>query len=187
MDDINWKAANPRNAAYVIEQYEKQLAASRELYSVLEDKARWVLTVTIPLGSVIATYLFTSETPDWPPQLAAWTLAGGLLLSALFAGLAIWPREYAVGARIPDDIREWRPLIEGAEKEAGLFAKMRIETISAALQLNENSNKAKGWQVKRAILVGGLAAPVAFLIFVAARVLLLCAVTPGVGPAFVAP
>ncbi|MER8439293.1 hypothetical protein NKH36_03045 [Mesorhizobium sp. M1312] len=183
--EVDWRKANPENIALATMEYEKQLAASRELYSVLDDKARWMLTTTIALGSALAAYVFAQVAPNACSGISAIILAALFFLSSIYAAFALQTRRYRVGAGIPDAISQWKPLLEGGGGEALLFAKMRFETMAKAIKINDASNDKKAEHLKRAIWLGCLAAPVAALVFIACHVFLLFAVPSGICPAIV--
>lgn len=184
---IDWAETNPANVALAISEYEKRLAAGRDLYGVLDNKARWVLTVTLPLGSALAAYLFAQQETDACLSASALTLAGLLFLSTIFAALALQTRRYRVGALIPDDISQWKPFLEGGQREARLFAEMRIRTMASAIEVNDKSNDSKADNLKRALWLACLAAPVATLPFFSCRLLFLYAIPAGICPTVVGP
>ncbi|MCZ8547643.1 hypothetical protein OOJ09_25945 [Mesorhizobium qingshengii] len=183
--EVDWRKTDPVNIAMIMTEYEKRLAASHDLYSVLDDKARWLLTTTIALGSALAAYVFSLVAPNVCSGISATTLAALFFLSSIYAAIALQTRSYLVGARIPDAISEWKPLLEGGTDEALLFAKMRFETIAKAIAFNDESNDRKAVYLKRAIWFGCLAAPVAALLFIACHVFLLFTVPAGICPAIV--
>ncbi|RUV91934.1 hypothetical protein EOA75_18305 [Mesorhizobium sp. M1A.F.Ca.IN.022.07.1.1] len=185
MTEIDWTKSNPENVALILAEYEKQLVAGRELYGVLDAKARWLLTVTIPLGSVISGYVVANGLMNLCAGSAALAMVLMLFAASLIAAFALQTRTYRVGARLPDNISDWRPLIMGKEAEANAFAGMRIETMASAIEINAASNATKSKHLRLAILVGTLAAPAAIFLFAAVHVLLFFAVSPGLCPAIV--
>lgn len=184
--EIDWSKSNPDNVALVVAEYEKRLAAGQSLYLELEAKARWLLTVTIPLGSLLAGYVFVSGLGDWCQGIAAIVLAGLLLGSSILAGMALVTRAYGTGAMLPDvSIDQWKTMIEGSESHAKKFAGMRLGVIAKTIETNSQSNRAKSGWVKRAVWLGCLAAPAAGLAFAACHVLLLVFIPASGCPAIV--
>lgn len=183
MTGIDWSKSNPENVAIIIAEYEKQLAAGRELYGVLDAKARWLLTVTIPLGSILSGYVVANGLTNLCAGSAALAMVLMLFAASLTATCALQTRTYLVGARISDEISEWQPLITGKEAEAKAFAGMRIDTMATAIEVNGRSNSTKSKHLRYAILIGSLAAPAALFLFAATHVFLFFAVTSAVCPA----
>jgi hypothetical protein len=185
MAGINWKAANADNTKLVLAEFEKKLAAGRELYGVLDAKAKWLLTVTVPLGTLLTGYVFADTNQNICSSLSALMLAALLFCGSVSAALAVQTKTYRTGARTPDDISEWKPLIEGEEGEAKQFYGMRLETLAGAVEQNDISNRDKGRKITLAIWFACLAAPVAALAFIVCHILFLILIPTGACPAIV--
>lgn len=183
---IDWSKANPANVALVIAEYEKMLSASRELYTALDGKARWVLTVTIPLGTLVAGYVFADGATNVCSGIGAGALAILFFIASALATWALKTRVYLVGAVVPrSSLDGWKTLFSGGENEANEFAGMRLETLANAVAINDQSNDAKSAHIRRAIWAGTLAVPIAGTLFVVCHVFLLFAVPTVACPAII--
>ncbi|MGN6307331.1 MAG: hypothetical protein ACTHNH_21140 [Mesorhizobium sp.] len=182
---INWDSTPAENIDMAAAVLDRRLAAADANFQHIEEKAKWVMTLSLSLGSALAAFLMSAGAATQCAGLAGGMLALCFFVSAALAGVALSTRGYLVPARIPDSLGDWKPFFEGGEHERKVFRSAQITTMHRAVKSNEDANDKKVRWLRRAILVGLLGAPIAAAVAATCFVTLLVAVPSGICPAII--
>ena len=182
---IDWDNTPQENIDMAVAVLDRRLTAADANFQHIEEKAKWVMTLTLSLGSALAAFLISGAASSKCAMAAGGVLAIFFFLSAALAGVAFLTRGYLVPARIPDHLDDWKPFFEGGDHERKEFRSMQMSTMHRAATTNEMANDKKGRWLKRAILFGLLGAPIAAVVIAACLVTLLVTVPSGICPAII--
>ncbi len=149
---ICWKNSNVENMKLAAAEYEARLQYEEELYVSLENKARWLLSVAIPLITLVGGYLLNTESAEGRALWSGIIFLLCMLVSSVLASASIFSRTYNIGRPVPDSLVQWKDFIENGNKEQKYFYGRKLEVAETALRKNIKSNKSKGNLVRISLM-----------------------------------
>lgn len=159
--------------------YRTRLDAANANQRLLDDKARWLLTVTMPVSAALVAYISTGPALVLAPS----ALLIGFIISSILAAVSLLPRDYEVGIKVPANPDDYRVLLEGEDHRVVEFEYANIKEIANAVRVNEDANDRKGRWVQRAMWVGVLSPLIAAAFGLISLIIpFLCAAFAGVSP-----
>lgn len=163
---------NKAHLKILLEQYERRLAESESAYNHLETKARWVLSVAVPLGMAVVGAVVFKEL-RFPDTVMAPLMSMAVLLSigSVLAVVSVSLREYKGGAlttTVPSKFEEQASdfLTGDTDESSNEFSIKRLRGLGDAIETNEGSNRLKGCWLGWSIGATVMSLPLASILLV---------------------
>lgn len=141
--------------------YRARLESANTNQKHLDEKARWLLTVTMPVSAALVAYVSTGPSFVIAPAL----MLLGFVVASILAAVSLVPRDYEVGIKVPDEPEEYGALLNGGEERVIEFEHANIEELAKAVRVNDRSNDDKARWLHRAMWAAVLTPIVAALSF----------------------